>query len=215
MFHPSKHRSRVRATVVLTFAALAAAGVLTACGTSDSTDAEPAARHTATNGDVYNEADVTFAQQMIPHHAQAIEMADMTRGRELSPEVAQLAASIMEAQTPEIETMTDWLSAWGEDIPETMRDHANAESGDGMGDMGDDDMPGMMSQDDMNALESASDADFEEMWLEMMVEHHQGAIEMAKDEQEDGAFSPAVDLAEDIAAGQTAEVDQMTDLLER
>jgi uncharacterized protein (DUF305 family) len=214
MSHPSRHRPRVRATVVLTFAALAAASVLTACGTSDSTDGEPAATHTATNGDVYNEADVTFAQQMIPHHAQAIEMADMTRGRELSPEVAQLAASIMEAQTPEIETMTDWLSAWSEDIPETMRDHANADGGD-MQEMPGADMPGMMSQDDMHALESASDAEFEDMWLDMMVEHHQGAIEMAKDEQEDGQFQPAVDLAETIAAGQTAEVDQMTDLLER
>jgi uncharacterized protein (DUF305 family) len=214
MFHPSKLRSRVRATVVLASAALAAGSVLTACGTSDSTDAKPAATHTATNGDVYNDADVTFAQQMIPHHAQAIEMTDMTRGRELSPEVAQLAASIMEAQTPEIETMTDWLTAWGEDVPETMRDHANAH-GDEIGDVEGEDLPGMMSQDDMDALVSAPDSEFEDMWLDMMVEHHRGAIEMAEDEQEAGRFSPAVDLAEDIAAGQTAEVDQMTELLER
>ena len=214
MFHTSKHRLPFPPTLALAASALAAAAVLTACGNSDSTDAEPSATHTAANGEVYNDADVTFAQQMIPHHAQAIAMADMTRGRQLSPEAAQLAASIMEAQTPEIETMTDWLNSWGEDIPETMRDHANAH-GDGMGDMEGDDLPGMMSQDDMDALESASDAEFEDMWLEMMVEHHQGAIDMAKDEQHDGRFSPAVDLAENIAAGQTAEVDQMTDLLER
>ena len=214
MFHNSKHRSRIRTAVALTVAVVAAVAVLTACGTSDSTDAEPSAPRTAANGDVYNDADVTFAQQMIPHHAQAIAMADMTRRRQLSPEVAQLAASVMEAQTPEIEMMTDWLTSWGEEIPETMRDHANAH-GDGMGDMEGDDLPGMMSQDDMDALESASDAEFEDMWLDMMVEHHEGAIEMAKDEQEDGKFSPAVDLAEDIAAGQTAEVDQMTALLER
>jgi len=213
MFHPSKHRARVRTTVVLTATALAAATLLTACSKSDSTDAKPSATHTAANGDVYNDADVTFAQQMIPHHAQAIEMADLTRGRELSPKVAQLATSIMEAQTPEIETMTGWLSSWGEEIPETMRDHANAH-GD-MGDMEGEDLPGMMSQDDMDALESAPDAAFEDMWIDMMVQHHQGAIEMAKDEQEDGRFSPTVDLAEDIAAGQTAEVDQMTNLLER
>ncbi|HET9998558.1 MAG TPA: DUF305 domain-containing protein [Nocardioides sp.] len=214
MSHPSKRRSRVRATVVLTSALLAAAPALAACGNSSSTDAEPAATRTATNGDVYNEADVTFAQQMIPHHAQAIEMTDMTRGRDLSPEVAQLAASIMEAQTPEIETMTDWLSAWGEDIPETMRDHANAH-GDAVGDMEGEELPGMMSQDEWDALASAPDAEFEDMWLDMMVQHHRGAIEMAEDEQEDGMFSPAVGLAETIAAGQAAEVDQMTDLIER
>jgi uncharacterized protein (DUF305 family) len=108
--------------------------------------------------------------------------------------------------------MTGWLTGWGEEVPETMRDHANAEHGDM--EMRDSDMPGMMSQDDMDALESASDAEFEDMWLEVMVEHHQGAIEMAEDEQQDGEFSPAVDLAEGIAAGQTAEVDQMTNLLQ-
>ena len=81
MFHLSRHHPRVRTTVVLTAVALAAATLLTACGNSDSTDAKPSATHTAANGDVYNDADVTFAQQMIPHYAQAIEMADMTRGR--------------------------------------------------------------------------------------------------------------------------------------
>ena len=108
--------------------------------------------------------------------------------------------------------MTGWLTGWGEEVPETMRDHANAEDADM--EMGDSDMPGMMSQDDMDALESVPDAEFEDMWLQMMVEHHQGAIEMAKDEQHEGTFSPAVDLAQDIAAGQTAEVDQMTNLLQ-
>ena len=214
MLHTAKHRARVGTTVLLAVTALVAVTALAGCGDSDASDAKPSAARTAPNGDVYNDADVMFAQQMIPHHAQAIVMADMTRGRELSPEVAQLAASIMEAQTPEIETMTDWLNAWGEDIPETMRDHANAH-GDGMGDMEGNDMPGMMSQDDMDALESASDAEFEDMWLEMMVEHHEGAIEMAQDEQAAGSFAAAIDLAATIQDGQTTEVDQMTDLLER
>jgi len=211
MFHTTTHRRRVRTTAALMGAALAATAVLTACGGSDSDNAEPSATRTAANGDVYNDADVTFAQQMIPHHAQAITMADMTRGRDLSPQVQQLADGIMAAQTPEIETMTGWLTGWGEEVPETMRDHANAEDGDM--EMGDSDMPGMMSQDDMEALESATDAEFEDMWLEMMVEHHQGAIEMAEDEQQEGEASAALDLAEDIAAGQTAEVKQMNKLL--
>jgi uncharacterized protein (DUF305 family) len=195
-------------------AALAAGTLLSACGGSDSTGAEPGGTHTAANGDVYNDADVTFAQQMIPHHAQAVEMADMTRGRDLSPEVAQLAAGVMDAQTPEIETMTDWLTSWGEEVPETMRDHANAHEGD-MEELPGDDMPGMLSRQDLEALESATGSEFEEMWLEMMVEHHQGAIEMAADEQGAGAFAPAIALAEDIEIGQTAEVEQMTELLDR
>jgi uncharacterized protein (DUF305 family) len=212
MLRTSKHRSRIGTMILLVAVALLAATALTGCGDSDASDAEPSAARTAPNGDVYNDADVTFAQQMIPHHAQAIAMADLTRGRELSPEVAELAASLTEAQTPEIETMTGWLTSWGEEVPETMRDHANAH-GDGMADMGED-MPGMMSQDEMDALESTSDAEFEDMWLEMMVEHHNGAIEMAQDEQEAGSFSPAVDLAADIETGQRAEVDQITDLID-
>ena len=212
MFHTTTQSRRVRTTAAMMGAALAAATVLTACGGSDSAGSEASAASTAANGDVFNDADVTFAQQMIPHHAQAIAMVDMTRGRDISPEVQQLADGIMAAQTPEIETMTGWLTGWGEEVPETMRDHANAEDGDM--DMGDSDMPGMMSQDDMDALESAPDVEFEDMWLEMMVEHHNGAIEMAKDEQQGGEFPPALDLAQDIAAGQTAEVDQMTSLLQ-
>ena len=212
MLSTLKHPTRFGTTAVLATLGLLVATALGGCG-SDDGDANPGATATALNGDVYNDADVTFAQQMIPHHAQALEMADMTRGRELSPEVARLAAAIMEAQTPEIETMTGWLTSWDEDVPETMRDHANAH-GDGMADM-DDDLPGMMSQDELDALDAAPDGAFEDMWLEMMIEHHHGAIDMAKTEQEGGEFKPAVELAADIEDGQTAEVDEMTQLLDR
>ena len=207
-----KHPTRALRAAALVAAALALVPVLTGCGGSGD-DAEPAsATQTAPNGDVYNGADVTFAQQMIPHHAQAIEMSDMIRGRDLSPEVEQLAAQIMAAQTPEIEAMTGWLTAWGEEVPETMRDHANAH-GDGGQDIGQD-MPGMMSSEEMDALESAPDAEFENMWLEMMVEHHEGAIDMATAEQQDGEFAEAIALAEAIEAGQADEIAQMQDLLE-
>ena len=211
MFEKFKHQTSRRAAAILTFAALAVAPILAGCGGSEGGDEPASTTKTAANGDVYNEADVAFAQQMIPHHAQALAMADLTRGRELSPEVEQLAAGIMEAQTPEIETMTHWLTGWEEEVPATMRDHANAE-GDDMGDMNDD-MPGMMSQEEMEALESAPDSEFEDMWLEMMVEHHEGAIEMARTEQEHGEFADAVAMAEDIEAGQTAEITKMKGLL--
>ena len=95
------------------FAALASvvALSLTACG-SDA--AEPSADRTAPNGEVFNDADVEFATAMIPHHAQALEMVDLTVGRDLSPEVSALAAQIQAAQAPEVEQMTDWLTASGD-----------------------------------------------------------------------------------------------------
>jgi uncharacterized protein (DUF305 family) len=201
------HRER-RTSALLVIAALALATSLAGCGESETT-AKPTDTRTAANGDVYNAADVRFAQQMIPHHAQAIQMVDMTRGRDLSPEVEQLAAEILQTQTPEIEAMTQWLTAWEEEVPETGRDHANAH-GDGMGDGG----VGMMSEDEMDDLESSPPGDFEDMWLQMMVEHHEGAVEMALTEQEDGAFGPAIDLAGAIETGQSAEIELMEQLLD-
>jgi uncharacterized protein (DUF305 family) len=192
------------AALVATLAALLA---LAGCG-----DDEPASddTRTASNGDEFNDADVAFATDMIPHHAQALSMVDLTLGRPLDPEVERLAEDIREAQAPEIEQMTDWLTSWDEPVPATMRDHSNADSDTDM-DMGD--MPGMMSAEDMTALEAASDAEFQDMFLEMMIEHHEGAVEMAKTEQSDGLFKPAIDLAEAIESSQTDEIEQMQDLL--
>ena len=141
-------------------------------------------------------------------------MVDLTAGRTLDPEVQQLAEDVRAAQTPEIEEMADWLTSWGEDIPETIRDHTNAD-----GDMGDmdgddmgDDMPGMMNQDELEELENAPDAEFQDMWLAMMVEHHTGAVQMATTEQEDGQYAPAIDLAGQIINSQTTEIETMNGL---
>jgi uncharacterized protein (DUF305 family) len=166
----------------------------------------------------HNDADVAFAGDMIQHHAQALAMVDLTMDRPLDPEVEALAEDVRAAQAPEIETLAGWLTDWDEQIPETIRDHVNA--GHGAGDLSDSvrdldhgDMPGMMSADDIDALENTSDTEFQEMWLEMMIEHHEGAIEMAKSEQEDGRYKPAVDLAGDIVDSQSQEVATMQDLL--
>lgn len=185
---------------------------LTACGGDD--DAEPTDVRTAGNGELFNDADVEFATAMIPHHAQALEMVDLTVGRDLSPEVQALAAQIREAQAPEVEQMTDWLTAWEEPVPETSLNHANAEGeGHDMDGMDVDEMPGMMSADEMDELEAAADADFEAMFLEMMIEHHQGAVEMAETEQSDGEYADAIKLAEAIETSQTAEIETMEGLL--
>ena len=185
---------------------------LSACGNDEGSDTT-----TQVSSTEHNDADVAFASEMMQHHAQALVMVDMTMSRDLDPEVQQLAEDIRVAQGPEIETFTDWLTNWDEEVPETMRDHGNA--GHDMGDMGDamegmdTDMPGMMSADDMTALNDASDAEFQTMWLEMMIEHHEGAVEMAQAETEDGQYKPAIDLAEDIVTSQTQQIETMNGLL--
>jgi uncharacterized protein (DUF305 family) len=178
------------AALLLTFS-------LAACG-DDSTESADSTASASPRG--HNEADVEFATDMIQHHSQALEMVNMAIGGDLRPEVAQLADDIMAAQTPEVTTMTTWLEEWDEEIPETSMDH----SGHGTNDM---DMPGMASMEDMSALESASDAEFEQMFLMMMTEHHEGAIEMAETELADGQSAKAKKLAQQVIDSQTAEIE--------
>lgn len=175
------------------------AGVLVGCGSDDN----------GSSGDSHNDADIAFATDMIPHHAQAVEMAELVDGKDVDPEVQQLAADIEAAQAPEIKTMTGWLEDWDEDVPDTSTsgmDHGGMDSSS--------DMPGMMSEDDMTAL-AAAGAEFQTMWLTMMTEHHQGAIEMAQAEQEDGEYEPAITLAGEIESAQSDEITLMEDLLAR
>ena len=179
---------------------------LAACGSGDTEDKTAGSTQTARNGDVFNAADVDFATAMIPHHAQALQMALLAQDRPLPPDVRALVDQIQEAQAPEVETMTTWLTDWGKEIPPTAMDHANAGHDGGS-------MPGMMGSEQMAELEKSSDAEFPRRWMEMMIEHHQGAIDMAKTEQRSGSFAAAVALAETIVDGQTAEIATMRDLI--
>ncbi|MGL5824276.1 MAG: DUF305 domain-containing protein [Nocardioides sp.] len=208
-------RHRIKSVAAAGVMTLTLSAGLTACG-DDSSGARavaPTERQTASNGDVFNGADLQFATDMIPHHAQAIEMVTLTDGRPLDPEVEKLANAIRDAQGPEVEIMVDWLTAWDQEVPETSIDHANA--GHDTGDRADDsaavtsDLPGMMSEDDMDALADAPDKEFQALWLQMMTEHHTGAIEIAKVEQENGEFPDAITLAESIRAGQADEIAQL------
>ncbi|WP_370250332.1 DUF305 domain-containing protein [Nocardioides sp.] len=214
---PFRLPARRLGTALVLTAALALGA--TGCG-----DAEPAGS-SATSTTEHSAQDVAFATQMIPHHAQALSLVDLTLDRDLTPAVATLAEQIRTAQAPEIEQMVDWLQAWGEPIPATMRDHVNAgdhagHSMDGMSGMDgmegmegmDSSMPGMLSGEELDAL-AAAGTDFEQRWLEAMIAHHRGAIEMAQTEVEDGTYAPAVDLARQIIEGQQAEIATMEDLL--
>lgn len=202
-----------RTTRALSALTLTAALALTAaaCGNDDASTGTASEVSTTE----HNDADVEFASNMLQHHAQALAMVDLTIDRPLDPEVVQLAEQVRDAQAPEIETFTDWLSDWDEEVPETVRDHSNAgHDMDDMGDsMNDENMPGMMTSDDMGALEDASDAEFQTMWLKMMMEHHEGAVEMAKAEQGDGQYKPAIDVAGNIVGSQTGEIETMKGLM--
>lgn len=189
-----------RGTAPALLAALAAlALLLTACG--GGTDGGDGADHDA--------ADVAFATQMIPHHRQAVKMAALVEDRTSDADVRALADDIAAAQEPEIETMTGWLESWGEDVPSAGDDHAGHDmSGDGMAGM-----PGMMSGAEMDQLEAARGAAFDRLWLTMMVEHHRGAVAMARTEVDEGRYADAVALARDIERTQQAEITRMQRLL--
>ncbi len=201
-------------------AALAATAVLVGglAGCGDDAGGAPSEARTAAGGEVFDDADVAFASGMIQHHAQALSMVDLTGGRPLDPAVERLAETIRAAQAPEIETMSDWLTAWGEEVPPTMRDHSHA-GHDAGGDLSeqmagmDTAMPGMVSAAEMDGLQDATDAEFQTRWLTMMVAHHEGAVAMARAEQDDGRSADAVALAATIASAQAKEIERMEQLL--
>lgn len=151
----------------------------------------------ADSGTDHNTADVTFATDMIPHHRQAVAMAELAESRTENPDVRGLAAAIRAGQGPEIETMSGWLEEWGEPVPTDM------------GSMDSAGMPGMMSAQQMTDLAAARGSDFDETFLESMIAHHNGAIEMARAEQADGRYTAAIDLAEQVVRDQSAEIDTM------
>ncbi|MDQ0688363.1 uncharacterized protein (DUF305 family) [Streptomyces achromogenes] len=192
-----------------------AALVLAACGgggDSSGSGSGPTAAHgsTSASAGAHNAQDVSFAQGMIPHHRQALEMARLAAGRASSARVEDLAARIEKAQEPEIRTMSGWLTSWGEDVPGSSG--SDAESMPGMDHSGSG-MPGMMAASDMAALGKASGKDFDARFLAMMVDHHKGAVDMATAEKKKGAYAPATSLADDIVAAQTAEITEMNELL--
>ncbi len=190
-------------TAALAASALTVALVLTGCSTTTTTTMPsdmPGMDHgSSSDASQFNDPDIAFVTQMIPHHQQAVEMADILLGKTgVDPRVVDLAMQIKAAQGPEITTMTSWLKSWGQPSPEPM---------DGM------EMGGMMSPDDMNALTNASGADSSKLFLEQMIQHHQGAIDMANEELSTGKNADALALAKTITDAQTAEIAKMNEIL--
>lgn len=195
-----------RKTTLLAGALLAGALVLTGCSddsVASHIDSREAGTSAGEDAAASNDADVTFAQGMIPHHQQAVEMAQMAPDRAADPRVLDLARRIEAAQQPEIETLAGWLEEWGADDSSTSgMDHGTMDHG-----------GGMMSEEDMSALMAASGAEFDRLFLQLMIEHHTGAVGMASTESAEGQNTDAIAMADTIRDTQNAEIAEMDQML--
>ncbi len=206
----TRHIRRAFSAAVL---AVALATTAAACSSDSSTDSSGA---TTTEGqtasdelpDGVNDADVAFVRGMIPHHEQAIQMSEMVIANGADPAVIALAEQINSAQGPEIDQMNTWLDDWG--IERTGTDSMGGMEGmEGM-----DGADGMMSGDEMDTMSETMGADLDRMFLEMMIRHHQGAIQMAEVELDAGSNTDVIALAQAIIDGQQAEIEQMQAMTE-
>lgn len=205
--------------LLMTAATAAAVLALSACGGADSTDtaggtSEAPVSSTAAaptshgapekNAAEHSEADVEFAQMMLPHHEQAIQMSDIILAKDDIPaDVVELAEEIKAAQGPEIQQLTEWLEEWGEPV----------EPGDDHGSHDMSTMEGMLSDGELGQLADAEGTDAARMFLEQMIAHHEGAVTMAEDEVSGGTYQPAVELARTIITTQQNEIDAMHNML--
>ena len=220
--------------------AVAACGLALALSLSACTSEEPAGSAAGTSGDgsadilqpggpgednatlapedaekavapTFNEADVAFMQMMVPHHAQAIEMAKLAERHARSGDVRALAARIRAAQGPEILMMAAWLDERDMAVPTAAEDPSEWDHGQ----HGHNGMSGMLTETQMKELARARGAAFDRLFLEGMIQHHQGAIDMADDVAVDGADVMVSEVASDVALTQTAEVGRMREMLDR
>ena len=150
----------------------------------------------------WNDNDLKFVQQMIPHHEQAVEMSEMVEGKNTSQGLTDLSAKIILAQNSEIDLMQGMLDEWGVKFDP----HSAHSSDEHM-------QSGMMSQSEMLELKDSTGTNFERMWLKMMLIHHQGAIEMAESVSGKGKDLKVQSLAKNIISTQQQEIKQIESLL--
>ncbi|WP_084958009.1 DUF305 domain-containing protein [Thermoactinospora rubra] len=143
-------------------------------------------------------ADVRFAEQMIPHHRQALEMTGLVAARTTTPAIRKVAERIALTQEPEIRRMTEWLAALGR-----TPDHAGHSAAS---------MPGMATPQQMEALRAARGAQFDRLFLELMIRHHEGALRMAKEELAAGRDQQMLLMAKDVYSEQAIEITRMREL---
>lgn len=186
---------------------LAITVTLAACGQGAGAPPSPAGggqTSTATVVAAHNDADTEFAQMMIVHHEGAIEMANDAARRTGSEQVRRLAEDIAAAQGPEIQQMASWLQAWGEPV---------APEGHGGMDHGGMQMEDLGQEEAMAELHAVSGEDLDRRFLELMIAHHEGAVEMAQAHLDDGENPEALALAEKVIADQLEEIALMRQML--
>ena len=180
--------------------------LFTACGgeSHNMSDMSTGSTNTDVTGSErgFNDADIMFAQMMIPHHEQALELADMALDPTLmaSEQVKALASQIKAAQDPEIDVMTQWLSEWDQPLMDMSEDHSMT-------------MEGMLSIDELSALGQMSGEEFDQAWVSAMIAHHKGAIKMADTVKAEGKSAPVQELADAIIQAQKSEIDTLELLL--
>ena len=202
-----------RRVLSLVTATLAAAALVAACSSGEShSSMSDASKQTIPESANFNATDVGFAQGMIPHHAQAVEMADLALEKSTNADVLALAKQLKASQNPEIQTMSGWLQSWGQKVPST---DSMSGGGHDMTDMGGMMMDGMMTEADMEKLESSSGTAFDRLWMELMIQHHEGAVRMSEDELKDGKNPDVKALAQTIVTSQQAEISTMNSLLSK
>lgn len=230
----SKDPSTMKHSLSLASLSVAALITLSACGSSPDaegmgdTGEEGSVAATSEATAEHNQADLMFTRMMIPHHEQAVEMSDLMLSKDdISPEIEELATRIKDAQGPEIETMTSWLEAWDDAMgPTSMESEDMGGMNHGGGDTdghamgsgsehmdGTDGMEGMMSEDRMSELASAEGIEASRLFLESMTAHHDGAVEMAQDEIDNGRNPEVIELARMVVTTQQAEIAAMKELL--
>jgi uncharacterized protein (DUF305 family) len=184
--------------VAAAFAVLFAVILLAACGGN---------QHSASAGDQttdqadHNAVDMAFTRNMVPHHEQAVEMAQIVPTNTTNRQIVTLANQVISTQLPEAQAFRVWLMQW----QDAQGNDAASQGG----------MPitGMVDQRTMDRLRSLTGPAFDHLWLTSMIEHHKGAITMAQDEVAHGKNPDVIYLAHRIITRQQAEIDEMKRML--
>mgnify|MGYP000306280812 CR=1 FL=1 len=186
----------MRRIIALSIAATALFG-LSACSAAANVDHSGHSDHTTPSATAdFSSADLMFAQMMIPHHQQAVDISYMALANTQNADVRALAESIITHQSTEMVTMKSWLDAAGVSLDDSHSMH----------------MQGMLTEAQLAELEAAKDGAFDKLWLTGMIAHHEGALLMAKDVT-DSSNTEVADFAEHVIEDQTGEIAKMKDLL--
>jgi len=205
---------KITRSLIVGGAAVALVGLLAGCSGAtssapiDSQSSSPASSGQTDSASLGSDDDIAFAQLMIPHHQQAMTMADLALAKAATSEVRLLAKQIKAAQSTEIATLAQWLTDWDAPILPP-----SGPSGHEMGNMADPRSSGMMSDEELSLLLKSKGSAFDQMWLQMMIAHHQSAIVMADQVLESTTNPDVRDLAQKVIEGQTAEITTMQELL--